>query len=711
MRAPKFHLSVVPLLVLILTIPCPKGARAGTLIVTDLGDSAAPGQLRTLINAAAPGDTIVIPAGTIALTGPAGEILNTGGDLNIRKNLTIRGQGPGVTTLDGSGIDRVLSIEGGRAVTISGVTIRNGNAGASTGGGILSSGALTLANSEIRENGGAFGGGISAGGGSLTVTGVRVTDNTATQDGGGIHAAAPASLTDVTIMGNSANRDGGGIVSNGTFSLANSTVIGNTGGLGGGILNNATLTIVNSTVGENTARDEGGGIRNVGTAVLASSTIRRNTSTLGGGISNLGSLTLTNVTISGNTASNEGAGIYNGSSGAATLTNITLAANSGMFSGGIRNEAGGNVTLRNTVIERGQSGANCTGLLTSQGHNLSQDDSCVASFTAPGDINSSSPLLGPLADNGGPTETHALEAGGGSPAIDGGDNAACPPIDQRGFLRPVDGSGDTVATCDIGAYEVVPSIAAALAAAVLPLGRAVQVGGLAATAFATILNGGPGTAVGCRPALVSPLPAVFTYQTTDASNLPTGAPDTPADIAAGGGQSFVVSLSPTGPIAPTDVLFSFSCANSAPAFTIVGVNTLFLVASAAPGPDPVALATTPTQNGILALSSAGAFALATVNVGASAALTVTPDTGSASLPLTLTLCRTDAGANCLAPASPSVTTQIDSGATPTFSVFADATVPIPFLPGTNRIFVRFRDQAGVVRGATSVAVCSTPLCQ
>jgi len=85
-------------------------------------------------------------------------------------------------------------------------------------------------------------------------------------------------------------------------------------------------------------------------------------------------------------------------------------------------------------------------------------------------------------------------------------------------------------------------------------------------------------------------------------------------------------------------------------------------------------------------------------------------TGGASLPLTLSICQTDAGANCLALPAPSVTTQIDAGATPTFSIFALGTGPIPFDPATNRIFVRFTDDGGVTRGATSVAVCSVPLC-
>jgi hypothetical protein len=57
-------------------------------------------------------------------------------------------------------------------------------------------------------------------------------------------------------------------------------------------------------------------------------------------------------------------------------------------------------------------------------------------------------LIGPLADNGGPTLTHALLDG--SPAIDAADDAACPATDQRGVPRPQG------AACDIGAYEYVP---------------------------------------------------------------------------------------------------------------------------------------------------------------------------------------------------------------------------------------------------------------
>jgi hypothetical protein len=170
-------------------------------------------------------------------------------------------------------------------------------------------------------------------------------------------------------------------------------------------------------------------------------------------------------------------------------------------------------------------------------------------------------------------------------------------------------------------------------------------------------------------------------------------------------QGFVFAVTPTAPIVPTDVQLSFDCTNTAPASSIPGVNTLLLVASASPVPDIIALGDTPSHDGILHLASIGAFGVATVNVGASGLITVTPDTGSANLPLTLSICQTNpATAACLALPTLSVTTQIDANATPTFSIFADATDAIPLDAATNRIFVRFTDGGGVTRGATSVAV-------
>src|SRR5262249_31184738 len=116
--------------------------------------------------------------------------------------------------------------------------------------------------------------------------------------------------------------------------------------------------------------------------------------------------------------------------------------------GGIK----GGGTLKNTIVANNFPGGNCAVVGVSAGHNLSSDGSC--GFTAPGDLNNTDPMLGPLTNNGGPTETHALLAG--SPAIDAG-SGDCPPAgaDQRGIVRAQG------AACDIGAYEATGCIHAA----------------------------------------------------------------------------------------------------------------------------------------------------------------------------------------------------------------------------------------------------------
>jgi len=150
---------------------------------------------------------------------------------------------------------------------------------------------------------------------------------------------------------------------------------------------------------------------NDGTATVTNSTLSGNSGYFGGGIFNAGRLTVTNSTLSGNTSQTDGA-IFNS----------------------------GTLTFNNTIVTNSTS-VNCTnnGSLIDGGGNLSWPDT-----TCPG-LNAD-PLLGPLQDNGGPTQTHALLAG--SPAIDAALLANCPATDQRGVSRP-QGAG-----CDIGAYEL-----------------------------------------------------------------------------------------------------------------------------------------------------------------------------------------------------------------------------------------------------------------
>jgi hypothetical protein len=222
---------------------------------------------------------------------------------------------------------------------------------------------------------------------------------------------------------------GGGIYlsdSGSVLLLSNSMVNGNQGWTGGGISSWGSVTVDSSTISGNIGDGEGGG----GIAALIGS-----------------ALTVTNSTISGNSADAQGGGIIVGSSAVATIINSTITENYSGFVGGILQA--GAVELKNSILAGNSSatGPDCKGTIASQGHNLIQDISdCTISGDTTGNVIGSSPLLGPLQGNGGPTFTHALLSG--SPAIDAGDDSAAPATDQRGIVRP-QGSAS-----DIGAFEV-----------------------------------------------------------------------------------------------------------------------------------------------------------------------------------------------------------------------------------------------------------------
>jgi CSLREA domain-containing protein len=342
-------------------------------------------------------DTITLPPGEYGLTvvGSDEDAAFTG-DLDITSNMSLVGSDAEKTIINALGLDgtdRVFHIVNPVTVSISGVTVRGGDIEGS-GGGILNlSGELTVSDSIISNNVARGPGGGIANGGVLTVARSTIADNAA------ISGEVIGNGSSIALIGNTRAQGliaaGGGIYNLGKLELTESTLYLNLAFNGGGFANDrgGSAALTNVTVSSNTADNVGGGILNSATLALA------------------------NVTIYGNTASEAGGGIY---------TFFT---------------AGPGVMLTNSIIANNKVD-DCNGAITSGGFNIDSDGTCRLGQS--GDLPKFDPRLGPLADNGGPTQTHALLTD--SPAINTGDNFNCPDTDQRGEKRN-DGK------CDIGAYE------------------------------------------------------------------------------------------------------------------------------------------------------------------------------------------------------------------------------------------------------------------
>lgn len=344
-------------------------------------------------------------------------------------------------------------------LTISNTSITE-NMAATDGGGIFNlNGHVQVTSSTLQDNNALrWGGGFTNNNGQATIQSSQILSNTAVSRGGAINNSGTLTVSNSALNHNHAISltvmagEGGGIYNIGTAVIDNSSLAhNNTFFDGGGLWNNGTATLTRSTIDNNSAAEgfaSGGGIFNGASGLLdiSQSTISHNTViNSGGGIQNFGTFTMTNSTVSGNHA-NAGGGLFN--LDIARIAFSTFSENGALPNGG-GNIYGANetVSLSHSLIVNFDGGANCEfagSTIVSLGYNLDSDGTCNLGST--GDqANVASPLIGPLDDNGGSSETHALLSG--SPAIDAGNVSECPNVDQRGNGRPF-GS-----TCDLGAFE------------------------------------------------------------------------------------------------------------------------------------------------------------------------------------------------------------------------------------------------------------------
>jgi hypothetical protein len=394
------------------------------LVVNSLVDTAvdltdATVTLRDAIHAAnndlrvAPGESSGSGADEIQFqSGLSGTIPLHSGELLISSDLIITGPGANLLTIrvnvnTFTNLMRLFNVDDGtatiRAVTLSGMTIRDGNPGGfSDGGGIFNA-----------EN--------------LTVQSCTLSNNFAT-NGGGIFNSGTLTVQKSTLNGNLAT-NGGGIFNDvdGAVTVQNSTLSGNEARFGeaGGILNHGTLTVQNSTLSGNSASLDGGAILNFSTLTVRNSTLTKNR------------IGFADLTV-------RGAGIFSSPGSTSSPTTVTL--HNTIVAENVRftftqDDVHGSVhsTSTNNLIgvDTGLSGI-------SDGTNGNQIGTASTRID---------PRLESLADNGGPGQTHALSRF--STAIDGGNNAEVPAgmnSDQRGspFVRIAN------TTVDIGAYEVQP---------------------------------------------------------------------------------------------------------------------------------------------------------------------------------------------------------------------------------------------------------------
>ena len=441
-------------------LAAPAAAEAAEIPVTTTADALDTESLREAINTANVDttlDTIVFQAGltgSIDLDSPLPTIVNP---------VTIQGPGAGVITIDGGTDSRLfnLNLSAGEDVTISGLTLKDGSAAGNGGAIVANTGDIAVSNAVLTGNDATnFGGAIYAGTGTLAISGSTISDGSASFGAGIYVYNGSLNVSDSIVSGNDATGDGGGIyggAAGGAITITDSGILGNSASQGGGVFIRprvGTTTIAGTEIYDNTVTTTGAGLA----AVIGS-----------------GGLNISNTTITGNHApSGFGGGVkifeYH-TTARATITASTVVGNEALDAGGVDSVEIGSgpyadTVLRNTIV------ADNTGFMDAPSDLggdfdaafslIEEPDGATINGTVPGsNLAGQDPQLGALADNGGPTRTHAITQA--SPAADAG-AAFGFATDQRGRARPLDiptlaNSGALGADgSDIGAFELQVSV-------------------------------------------------------------------------------------------------------------------------------------------------------------------------------------------------------------------------------------------------------------
>ncbi|MEM9244141.1 MAG: choice-of-anchor Q domain-containing protein [Cyanobacteria bacterium P01_F01_bin.153] len=371
------------------------------------------------------------------------------------------------------------------AIINSTITSNIANGVSGTGGGLSSDlSTLTLADATVTNNSAsARGGGVAATNSTLIWSQSTISGNTATAEGGGLHAEdSTVTLNNSQLSNNAGLTAGGGaLLRRSTVNLAASLVQANSSATGGGffVSNNSSLSLDNSSIRTNTASQAGGLYINVSTVNIKQSTVSANSAGNGAGAfqNNGSTLQIEQSTIDSNGATANGGGLFVRNGSDLDVTNSTIANNAAAVSGGAVyvTDPGSNATLKNTTVSGNTSSPSGSGLFAGTSATINLFNSIAANSTdgsvdipdalifggtiegsdrnlveddpsgavgGTGALLTGDPLLGPLANNGGPTPTLALLSG--SPAINQSTNLP-EPIDQRG--------APAVGIRDLGAFE------------------------------------------------------------------------------------------------------------------------------------------------------------------------------------------------------------------------------------------------------------------